>query len=515
MQKSFFCTIPILILLSKAIPSFSQCNPTDCSANLPPFGGSCDTVLVNGFINSSYSDFETFVVSDVCFDSNIIEQGTDFGVRHPNAYNFLFTGLPNGMEGSTDQPSYTSPSGGNVLGCINFTGTPTHAGVFNPIMFHLTDVLLYTGPPGTCQGTPIPFPSVEMKYGFELTILPDASFTGLVSNYCNDDAPVTLTPTGLSGGTFYGPGVSGNQFSPSTVPAGTHTISYTVSAMQGAAVSPATNSSFLTVTVSSYTTYYPDNDMDGYGSDTTPLTICGNLPTGYVADNTDCNDNNPNINPGIQDIPNNGIDEDCDDMDQIDMDMDGYANDVDCDDNNPNINPGMEEACNGMDENCDGNIDEGLTLNSYYADSDNDGFGDPNSMVEDCSAIVPDGYVTDDTDCDDNNNTIYPGATEIPDNDIDEDCDGMDATTPTQDLNQVFGIKIFPNPIQSNLYLEGELQNAKIQIIDILGKVLTAQEANINSNYTIELTHLKSGTYFIKIIDSHQNIGVSKFSIVR
>lgn len=59
----------------------------------------------------------------------------------------------------------------------------------------------------------------------------------------------------------------------------------------------------------------------------------------------------------------------------------------------------------------------------YYADRDNDGFGDAFNVVFSCTP--PTGYVTDNTDCNDNEATAYPGAIEICGDGIDNDCDGI------------------------------------------------------------------------------------------
>ena len=103
-----------------------------------------------------------------------------------------------------------------------------------------------------------------------------------------------------------------------------------------------------------------------------------------------------------------------------DDDNDGYCADVDCNDNDNTIHPGATEVCDGVDNNCDGNTDEGL-LNTYYADTDSDGYGDAGNTTEACS--LPTGYVNDNTDCDDSNNSINPGAAEVCDG-VDNNCDG-------------------------------------------------------------------------------------------
>jgi len=86
--------------------------------------------------------------------------------------------------------------------------------------------------------------------------------------------------------------------------------------------------------------------------------------------------------------------------------------------------PNATEICDGFDNNCDGNIDEGLTLNTYYLDSDLDGFGDASVSIDTCLTSPPFGYSSDNTDCNDDCNICYPGALDFC-NVIDEDCDGI------------------------------------------------------------------------------------------
>ena len=105
-----------------------------------------------------------------------------------------------------------------------------------------------------------------------------------------------------------------------------------------------------------------------------------------------------------------------------DNDGDGFLSDEDCNDNDLAVYPGAPEICDGKDNDCDGEIDEDLTTSSFYFDFDGDGYGDPVSETQLC--VIRPGYVSDNTDCNDNNAAIHPGALEICDG-IDNNCDGL------------------------------------------------------------------------------------------
>ena len=92
-----------------------------------------------------------------------------------------------------------------------------------------------------------------------------------------------------------------------------------------------------------------------------------------------------------------------------DLDGDGYLASEECDDGNTLINPSMPEICDGVDNNCDGQIDEGVTTR-YFEDQDRDGFGNNGVIEEACNQ--PPGYVTIGSDCNDDNPDIFPGASE-------------------------------------------------------------------------------------------------------
>ena len=146
----------------------------------------------------------------------------------------------------------------------------------------------------------------------------------------------------------------------------------------------------IVVTACPAVTYYADVDGDTFGNAASPISSCTGAPAGYVANNTDCNDANASVKPGATEI------------------------------------------CNAIDDDCDALIDEGLTFLNYYVDADADGFGSSTATaVSSCSAVA--GSVTNNSDCNDANASVKPGATEIC-NAIDDDCDasvdeGLTVTT--------------------------------------------------------------------------------------
>lgn len=110
---------------------------------------------------------------------------------------------------------------------------------------------------------------------------------------------------------------------------------------------------------------------------------------------------------------------------RLDRDGDGYRSaeygGPDCDDADAAVNIAAVERCNGVDDDCDGLTDNTADAVRYWADADDDGFGDPDVSVLACDG-APVGYVDERTDCDDSTAFVNPAATEDC-NGIDDDCD--------------------------------------------------------------------------------------------
>ncbi len=95
----------------------------------------------------------------------------------------------------------------------------------------------------------------------------------------------------------------------------------------------------------------------------------------------------------------------------------------DCDDTQATVYPGAVEILDGLDNDCDGAIDEDFGLLTYYVDADSDGYGTSESVQ--ATPPGPPGYATNSLDCDDANASINPGAVEVLGDGIDNDCDGI------------------------------------------------------------------------------------------
>ena len=185
-----------------------------------------------------------------------------------------------------------------------------------------------------------------------------------------------------------------------------------------------------------------DNDCNGcvddVDDDLAGWTECGYIDEGDPEDETDdryvydCDDEDDQVNPSQAEIAYDDIDQDCDGVDWCDVDADGHWADSshcpegveccidddgnagdDCDDRNANVNPGMSEGnpdaggfADGLDNDCSGAADE------PYQDLDNDGWteaeGDCWDDADDIRAAL-----------------VYPGAEELCDALLDNDCNGM------------------------------------------------------------------------------------------
>jgi hypothetical protein len=165
--------------------------------------------------------------------------------------------------------------------------------------------------------------------------------------------------------------------------------------------------------------WYTDADDDGHG-DGAPVYACEG-GDGLVAVDGDCNDADASVHPGADEDCAVPVDANCDgSYGYADVDGDSVPACEDCDDADGTAYPGAAEVCDGADQDCDGTIDDGVT-ETFYEDTDNDGFGDAGATTDACAA--PPGFVADATDCDDGDGTVYPSAPEVCDG-VDHDCDG-------------------------------------------------------------------------------------------
>lgn len=203
---------------------------------------------------------------------------------------------------------------------------------------------------------------------------------------------------------------------------------------------------------------HPDADDDGYGDAQVFLSDdCQQASS--VSQGGDCDDADATRSPA-QEERCNGQDDDCDgqaDEDSIDqslfyLDLDGdtfgdaaapvlacpdaasaelSSNDDDCNDADSSISPSQDETCDDQDEDCDGVVDEDPRNGTlYYPDSDADGYGTNQGGKRYCTGDQPTATTPQSGDCNDKDNTVFPGSVESCDGQ-DEDCDGEVDNAPT------------------------------------------------------------------------------------
>jgi hypothetical protein len=199
---------------------------------------------------------------------------------------------------------------------------------------------------------------------------------------------------------------------------------------------------------------FTDGDADGYrGTATVDSADLDCLDAGEASRLVapgDCDDSNALIVPGAEELAGDLVDQDCDGVELcfIDADSDGFrtsetspttilrcdgaglalarAPSNDCNDRDSSINPSASESCDGVDEDCDGIIDNGVPTVAYYPDIDGDGFGDRNAAPLNLCQPPSEGYVTDRRDCLDTDADIYPGGTEYVGDGLDGDCNNQE-----------------------------------------------------------------------------------------
>jgi hypothetical protein len=146
-----------------------------------------------------------------------------------------------------------------------------------------------------------------------------------------------------------------------------------------------------------------------------------------------------------------------------DRDGDGSPTSEDCDDSDADVFPGAPELCDGVDNDCDTEIDEdGFAA---FDDADGDGFGDDSTEEWVCEAT--ENQVQIGGDCNDSDAAVYPGAAEIC-NGIDDDCDAATSESQTVnfvgtdgvlvDVSDVYASGTFTNPAQPIQTEDGTLQ---------------------------------------------------------
>ncbi|WP_223276068.1 HYR domain-containing protein [Algoriphagus aquimarinus] len=178
-------------------------------------------------------------------------------------------------------------------------------------------------------------------------------------------------------------------------------------------------------------------------------------------------------------------------LNEIDLDGDGFTiSEGDCDDSNKTVYPGAPEVCDGIDNDCDGFVDDedsdavGLT---YYLDQDGDGYGDASNSIESCA--VPPGYVANADDCDDSDELKNPGIA------------GSCNSDPCSEVLEIISISgpLDPNAVNTEIRVSAIVNGSIVEAYWDWDDGTITSITDFNSDFSADHSYVDAGVYQITL----------------